>query len=283
VKIPEGNNSVEKMVEIPSDAVTGLRAVPGETSNVKWCRGIRLDVETGAEGFALLQRLLDHISQFTHQWWIRAVHDPQLGPIRFGGAIANDFHILRTARRHGAGKVEATWYGALQRQRSLGYGMPLDSGKWLLAGAHTQGGKRADQGLLSFYDGMAAYMAGQDDKCILNLTIAVEIMLSKHSVAVQKKEPSTLEKALRKTALVEDDVRDVLLRLKDDRNSVAHGRQPYVLTHDNRYTLEKYLSAVAELVHGYLQSIPAGSWPEIMDLTLEDSKVRIGKARQRRP
>ena len=113
-----------------------------------------------------------------------------------GGTITKDFKVISELRHRGAGDIESTWYGAVQYQPHLGFGRPLTHGTWLLACHHTQEERKADQGLLAFYDGMADYMAGRDDKAILNLCIAVEIMLSKHSIAVLNRSPSRLEKAM---------------------------------------------------------------------------------------
>lgn len=272
ITVPEGIQKVERTVEIPSSAVRGARMEHGAGDTTKWCRGFRLDVETGADGLSALKLLLDHICQYTHQWWIRASHNPMLGYLRMGAAITKDFKIIPELRYRGAGDIEATWYGAVQYQPHLGFGSPLTHGTWLLAAHHTQEERKADQGLLAFHDGMADYMADQDHKAILNLCIATEIILSKHSAAVLKRSPSKLEKAARTTRLVDDKTRNVLAKLIADRNSVAHGREPYVISQDNRYSIEAYIQAVGQLVNSYLKAMPSGTWPQVMDLRLQSPK-----------
>ncbi len=272
ILLPEGIKTVERTVEIPSSAVRGARMEHGDRSTTKWCRAFRVDAESGVDELTILKLLIDHITQHTHQWWIRAAHHPMLGPLRMGATITKDFKIIPELRYRGAGEIESTWYGAVQYQPNLGFGSPLTRGTWFLSAHHTQEGRRADQGLLTFYDGMADYMAGQDHKSILNLCIAVEIMLSKHSVAVLKHQPSKLERAIRTTNLIDDNTRDVLGKLVTDRNSVAHGREPHIITHDNRYSLEIYIRAVRQLVNSYLHAMPLGAWPQVMDLRLQDIK-----------
>ncbi len=273
VLVPEGTQCVERAVQLPSSAVRGVRMEHGVSDTAKWCRAFRLDVQHGVDAIEILNLLLDHISQYTHQWWIRASHNPMLGPLRMGGAITKDFNIATELRHRGAGEIESTWYGAVQYQPSLGFGSPLNKGWWLLAAHHTQERRKADQGMLAFYDGMADYMAGRDDKAILNLCIATEIMLSKHSIAILKRTPSKLAKAIRTTNLVEKPVREKLKNLTIDRNQIAHGREPYLIGRDQENSVEIYIQAVRHLAGGYLNAMPPGEWPAVMDLRLENSKI----------
>jgi len=273
VLIPEGTRSVERNVQLPSSAVRGVRMEHGASDTEKWCRAFRLDVENGVDEIAILNLLLDHISQYTHQWWIRAFHNPMLGPVRMGGTITKDFSIATELRHRGAGDIESTWYGTCQYQPTLGFGSPLKKGEWLLSAHHTQEGRKADQGLLAFYDGMADYMGGRDNKAIINLCIATEIMLSKHSFAILKRAPSKLDKAVRKTKLVEEPIREKLKNLVSDRNQVAHGREPKLIGPDKENSVEIYIQAVRQLVTAYLNAMPLGDWPKVMDLRLDNSKI----------
>lgn len=272
VLVPEGTQDIERRVELPSSAVLGVRMQHGVSETTKWCRGIRIDFQSGADVTSILNLLLDHICQYTHQWWIRASYNPMLGPLRVGGAITKDFRITRELRYRGAGEVEASWYGAVQYQPNLGFGSPLTNGAWLLAAHHTQEGRKADQGLLAFYDGMADYMAGRHDKAILNLCIATEIMLSKHSFAILGCPPSKLDKAIRKTELVEKPIREMLKHLLIDRNQVAHGREVGQVHNEEKRSVEGYVHAVRHLVTAYLHAMPLGDWPEVMDLRLDKSQ-----------
>ena len=277
VSVPEGTHKLERWGALPTSVVRGARMEHGIREDLEWCRAFRLDVEKGADGLSTLLRLLDHVAQFTHQWWIRASHNPMLGPVRMGGEIKKDFSIATELRHRGAGDVESTWYGACPYQPTLGFGSPLKKGGWLLSAHHTQEGRKADQGLLAFYDGMADYMAGRDDKAILNLCIATEIMLSKHSTAILKKVPSKLEKAIRTTKLVGKPIREKLKHLRIDRNDVAHGREPHLIGQGKENTIEIYIQAVRHLVSAYLKAMPLGEWPKIMDLRLENPKILKGR------
>lgn len=273
VLIPEGTRSVERTVQLPSSAVRGVRMEHGTSDINKWCRAFRLDVENGADEIAILNLLLDHISQYTHQWWIRESHNPMLGPIRMGGTITKNFCIAAELRHRGAGNIQSSWYGSCQFQPNLGFGSPLKKRGWLISAHHTQEGRKADQGLLAFYDGMADYMASRNDKAILNLCIATEIMLSKHSFAILKRTPSKLEKAVRMTKLVEKPIREKLKNLLIDRNQVAHGREPNLIGPGKENSIEIYIQAVRHLVTAYLNAMPLGDWSGIMDLRLDNSKI----------
>jgi len=269
VLIPEGLEKVERSVPLPKSAVRGARMVHGTDKLLKWCRGIRVDTQSGVNSFGTLKLLLDHICQFTHQWWMRSPHNPMHGPLCMGGSTTKDFKIISELKYKGAGEVESTWHGICQYQPELGFGSPLAHGTWLLSCHHTQESRRADTGLLSFYDGMASYMAGSDDKAILNLCIATEIMLSKYSLKVLNQSPPKLERAIRKTNLVAQTTRETLANLNIDRNCVAHGREPFILGKRDGVTIEDYIRAVRDLTSAYLNSFPTGTWPEVMDARLE--------------
>lgn len=273
VQIPEGEDIVDNSVELHSSAVRGVRMEHGNSETLKWCRGVRIDFEIGADVTSTLNLFWEHLCQYTHQWWIRASHNPMLGPLRMGGAITKDHKIVRELRCRGAGEVESSWYGAVQYQPHLGFGSPLTRGGWLLAAQHTHDQRNPDQGLISFYDGMADYMAGHYEKAILNLCIATEIMLSKHSFAILKRSPTNLPKAIRTTMLVEGPVREVLKELLIDRNQVAHGSKIRNYDANGKPEVKKYLQAVSHLVSAYLNSMPQGEWPDIMGLKLDKSEI----------
>ncbi|WP_316980029.1 hypothetical protein [Shumkonia mesophila] len=272
VAVPEGLTKVARTVALPPSAVRGVRMEHGVGKGLQWSRAFRIDVENGANGLPTLTLLLDHIAQFTHQWWIRSSHNPMLGPFRMGGTITKDYRIIPELKYRGAGTVESTWYGAVEHQPILGFGSPLDRGKWLISAHHTQEGRDADQGLVAFYDGMAAFMSGHDQQAILNLCIATEILLSKHSLAVLDRSPPKLEKAVRDTRLVDEATKKTLSDLVRDRNCVAHGREPK-LVRDGKTTVKGYVQAVRRLIGGYLAALPQGGWPEVMTLKLDNGKI----------
>lgn len=273
VTVPEGEQRLERFAELPVSGVRGARMQHGVGEGLEWCRGFRLDVESGGDGLSVLREFLAHVAQFTYQWWLRASHNPMHGPLRMGGSIDKDHSIRHELRYEGAGDLESTWYGAVQYQLNLGYGEPLTRGTWLLCAHHTQEGRKPDQGLLSFHDGMADFMAGNDEKAILNLCIATEIMLSKHSLIVLGRPPSSLDQMVRKSPLLGDGLRATLRKLVMDRNCVAHGREPRMLRSDDLVTIELYIVTVKELVSQYLAAMPAGKWSEVMDLKLDNEKI----------
>lgn len=268
IGIPEGQYLVTGFTPIPSSAVKGVRIEPRLNKGTFWCRGMRLDVQAGTSPSTIIERLLEQICQYTHQWWIRAPHNPFLGMKRLGATIGKDFRVTQELRHQGGGQIESAWYGAVQSQVNLGIGSPLTKGTWRLACIHTGDGRRADQGILAFHDGFASYMARQDEKCILNLSLAMEIMLNKHRMAVQKKGPEKLEKLLRVSPLMDEETRDALKNLIIDRGHVAHGREPHLVGRDSRTTLESYIGAVRKLISNYLASIPQGQWPDIMNMQI---------------
>jgi len=274
VSIPEGSGEVSRTGRIPSEAVTGARMEYGVGPDAAWCRGLRADAQAGAAVQNMIKLLLDQICQYTHQWWLRAPHNSFLGMKRFGAAVGNDFRLLETLRYHGAGKVDSTWYAAVLHQPNLGIGSPLSRGTWLLVSDHVSNKRPADGGILGFHDAFADYMAGRDEKCILNLCIAAEILISKHRMAVLRKPPNeSLEKLIKTTPLVDNATKDDLTKLAIDRDHVAHGRPPYILTHNTAYTLERYIRAALKVLRAYLTSIPGGRWPDIMTM-------KVGRKRQ---
>jgi hypothetical protein len=273
VSIPEGMDKIERRHRFPTSVPKGLRVAHGMGDGLEWCRGLRADVESGAEPFPIIEALIRHITQTTHQWWLRAIHNPMLGMKRTGAQLTCDFKFASELRAEGTGQVESSWYGAAGYQPNLGFGAALTKGTWILSCAHVQDGRKVDQALLSFYDGMAAYMADEDGKAIINLCIAVEIMLAKHSLVVLNRLPGKLEKAVRTAKLIGEDVRQVLTQLVRDRNHVAHGREVDSSTVGSRYSLEDCLQAVNALVNAYLRSLPTGTWPRVMDLKIPGNQT----------
>lgn len=265
VQVPVGDIEVRGYQDIPSEAVKGARMVHSLGPDVIWCRGLRVDVQSGADRVDTLRLLLDHVCQYTHQWWLRGNHNPFLGSIRLGAAIAPDFSLLTPLRREGAGEVESTWYSAVSYQPNLGCGTPLTNGTWLLASHHVTEGRSADTGILGFHDALADYMAGRDDRCILNLGIAVEIMLSKARQTANPNAPNLrLEKLIKTSPIVDQSTKEILRKLAIDRDHVAHGRGPYILASDANDSIEGYLNAGRNVLSAYLEYIPTGSWPHIM-------------------
>jgi hypothetical protein len=273
ILIPEGIDKIEARVPMPSSAAKGLRVALGMGDGLEWCRGLRADVESGANPYPIIDSLIKHITQATHQWWLRAIHNPMLGMKRTGAQLTRSFKFASELRVEGAVQIESSWYGAGEYQPNLGFGAALTKGTWILSCAHVQDGRKVDQALLAFYDGMAAYMAEEDDKAILSLCISVEIMLAKHSLIVLGRAPVKLEKAVRTTRLIDENVRTILAQLVRDRNHVAHGRDIDSTTASGRYSLEDCLQAVSALVGAYLRSLPKGSWTRVMSLRIPGDHI----------
>jgi hypothetical protein len=264
-QIPGGEEFVSSRDPLPSESVGGVRMTHGTMNGASWCRGLRVDVQHDADVMKAIPLLLDQICQYTHQWWLRATHNPFLGPKRFGASVDTNFRPMNALRAHGRKEVESAWYGAVQFQPNLGIGGPLTKDLWLLSCHHVANGRAADTGILSFHDAFSDYMAGRDDKCVLNLAIAVEILLSKHRQYVLKRTPNeTLDKMIRTSNLVPASVRETLLKLAIDRGHVAHGKPPYIVGKHKEFSLERYLQATRELLDAYLHSIEPGTWPTVM-------------------
>lgn len=265
VQVPVGNLEVKGYEDIPTDAVKGARMSHTVGENIVWCRGLRVDVEAGANLRETFGLLLDQLCQYTHQWWLRARHNPFLGVPRLGAAIAGDYTLLAPLRYEGAKEVESTWYGAVAYQPNLGWGAPLKNGTWLLASHHVAEGRQADTGVLGFHDALADYMADRDERCILNLCIAVEIMLSKaRYTATPNASNLKLEKLIKKSTIIDNSTKETLRQLAIDRDHVAHGRRPHILASNPSVTIEGYLNAGRDVLSAYIGSIPAGAWPDIM-------------------
>jgi len=214
VEIPEGLKAVEEATLIPGDAVTGVRAEHGLLPNAVWGRGLRIDVQSGANVQDVIGLLLDHICQYTHQWWVRGTHNPFLGFQRLGAAVNRNYHTEKLFGYKGATEIESPWYGTVRFQPVLGAAALLTKTTWSEIARHISQGQSADVGVLQIHEAVADYMAGRDDKCVMNLSIGVEILLNKHWQGVLNR-PSNdkLEKIVRKTPLLNDETKETLSKL----------------------------------------------------------------------
>lgn len=270
IVFPEGVSKIERASQIPSHAVTGVRATHRTPPGTSWCRGLRIDVQLGADVGRVIGLLIDHLSQYTHQWWLRGSHNPFFGIKQLGAAMDNDFKPLQLFEYKGADKIESPWYGAVEFQPALGIVAPISKEVWLHIGQHLNNGDAADIGILGMHDAFSDYMAGRDEKCILNLCISVEILLSKHRrIKLGKEDNEKLDKMIRTTKLVDDRTKQELKTLMIDRGHVAHGRAPYMMGRDPQYTIERYILAARKLLLAYLADIPADLWPKFMNMKLD--------------
>ena len=147
---------------------------------------------------------------------------------------------------------------------------PLNEHIWGIVGFNVRRMTGADPGLLAFSESLADYMAGDDDRCILDLCLCVEILGNKREMLKGHRDVS-FKKLIRKTDLVDGATRSVLNKLFIDRGHVAHGRPIHVLSSDPQYTLETYIEAVRMLVTEYISRIGT-KWKDSLDLTVGKSK-----------
>jgi hypothetical protein len=272
IAIPEGFQIVETNTAIPKDAVTGVCAQHGLLPNAVWARGLRMDVQSGTDVQFVIGLLLDHICQYTHQWWVRGTHNPFFGFHRLGAAIDANFRTRTLFGYKQAAKIESPWYGTVRFQPNLGSAALLSKTTWSQIIKHISQGQPADVGVLGIHEAFADYMAGRDEKCILNLCIGIEILLNKHWQAVLKNSSNDkLDKIVRKTPLLDEETRETLSKLIIDRGHVAHGRAPYILATNPNYKIETYISAGKRVLEKYLASIPDGAWPQLMTMRINRS------------
>lgn len=273
VEVPTGIHKVASLKKISESAVKGVKSEHNFHADALYTQGIRLDCQRKFPEDRLLKDLLDQIVQYTHQWWLRSPQSPFRGPFRLGAAIDRSFNTLDELRYHGAGKVESSWYGARQTQRPFGFERPVTRNIWLLCLNNIKKMIPADLGLLSFSDALADYMAGESEKCILDLSICFEILANKRLIAEGKKPESSIGKILRRSSLVGNKAVETIRRLSIDRDHIAHGRPPYVLG-SKGMTIEIYLDAIREVVNQYLHSTEPGKWPEMAALRLPSTLKR---------
>jgi len=117
----------------------------------------------------------------------------------------------------------------------------------------------SDVGILGVHEAVADYMARRDEKCILTLCIAIEILLNKYwQVVLKRPGNDSLDKIVRMTPLVDESTRECLKKLIVDRGHVAHGRVPHIVSKNQKFTMETYLAAGKRVLDKYLASIPPG-------------------------
>jgi len=274
VVIPEGNIKLEDFKPIPNSAVNSFHLEQHSSARQEYyCQGLRIDVEIGAPINKIINILLEQICQYTHQWWLRSGISPFNGMKRFGFSIGNNFEIIKELRYHGAGNVESSWHAVRQTQLQLGIELPLDSQKWLLIGNHVAHLRPAEAGFIAFYDAIASYMAEEDEQCILNLSLCVEILGNRRRLLLNQSDIKA-DELLTTTDLVDDNIKAVLKKLFIDRGHVAHGRPAHVLTTDSTFTIERYIEAVRAFLSGYNQKLKPEDW-------ITSSSLEIGKSRKK--
>lgn len=266
--IPEGEDDIERSTRIPPSALRGLSSRYALKKGIVFCQGLRVDCQRGMPEREIVSRLLTHITQYTHQWWLRAGTSPFNGWGRFGAEIGQDFSLREELRYEGAGTIYSTWYGMCQTQKPLGIEVPLTNNLWLLSFHHASKGNSADAGFLSFYDALVAYMASDDPTCIFRLTNCVEILGSKRRLLLGLKVFKRERDLIRKTDLVDEPTRRILKKLFIDRDHVAHGRETYLVGRKGEPRIEDYVEAVREVLSRYLGLLKPGEWPPASQLQL---------------
>ena len=93
IAIPTGKDFVAEKKPLPETAVMGFNSEL-KIKDSEWCRGFRIDAEFGIKFENKLDILLEQIAQYKQQWWLRAIHNPFLGPLRFAGQIDSDFNFV---------------------------------------------------------------------------------------------------------------------------------------------------------------------------------------------
>ena len=280
VKIPEGTRKVESFKEIPSSVSKSLSSMPSnEDQNVSFCRGLRLDIESGFNTPGLIESLLEQICQHTHQWWLRSSNSPFNGLMRFGAEIDRNNHLREELKFSGAKKIESTWYVARETQNLLGIELPLTNSKWLLVCHNISIEQKADSGIIAFHDALASYMANDEVRCVFKMCLCIEILGKKRRLLLGLN-PVPADELIRTTDLVSDEHRAMIKRLFVDRGHVAHGREPPNLNKNNREAqLESYLEATRDLLRMYLNSLKPGEWPEASQLLVRRRKKSTAQAR----
>ncbi|WP_379989938.1 hypothetical protein [Dongia soli] len=274
VHIPEGDNTVSSYQPVPSSAVKGVVVEPRSDEGELYCQGIRLDIEADFPEDVVLKEIVDQITQYTHQWWLRSAQAPFRGPFQLGGSINKNYRLLSELKYRGAGDVESTWYGARQTQQLMGIERPLTSSLWLLCLHNVQSRIPADNGLLAFADALGHYMAREDERCILDLAICFEILANKRQMIAGEKAESKNKNLLKKTDLVDGRIANIIAKLIIDRDHVSHGRPPYILGSSDEISIETYLDAMRVVVNKYLSLVQPGEWPKLAAMRLESTRRR---------
>ncbi len=273
VKFPEEINGNVSLLSLPQSAVKGATIEPRSSDAHTYCHALRFDVENGFGELPLLKALIDQLVQYTNQWWLVSPESPFRGPALMCAHIDKEFHTMQELRYSGAGDVPSPWYGMVQTQMPLGLEKPLTEQLWLQCLRNIQGNIPAEIGLLTFNDAIAQYMAGEDERCILNLCVCFEILASKRLLADTGKTESKNKKSLDRTTLAQGKTAEIIGKLIIDRDHVSHGRPPHILR-QNPDMMKEYLEAICSVVNRYLQALKPGEWPQMTGLTLSSTRKR---------
>jgi hypothetical protein len=237
-------------------------------------------MERGFPYSNVFQEVIDHIAQYTHQWWLRAPRSPFRGNVYLSAFINRDYNVRDEFYYKGAGEVESTWLGATESQELLGFEKLLTKETWHSCAMALERSIPAETGILAFSDAVAQYMADNDLRCLLNLTDSFEILANKKQMLDGHRPESRKDKLLEKTPLASSPSKAVITKLFADRDNVAHGRQPYALNRDGTTTIESYLGAVGEVVETYLKTLKLGEWEKASRMEISRKKKKSKKPRK---
>jgi hypothetical protein len=130
-------------------------------------------------------------------------------------------------------------------------------------------------GFSFFADAIAAYMAGDDERCILDLALCFEILANKRHKLDFDKFESKARKLREKSRLIDSKATSQIIeKLFIDRDHVAHGRPPYILGRNDGVSIESYLEAINGVVNLYLNYIRPEEWSILSSLRLDSTRRR---------
>lgn len=267
VFLPEGQNEVEMYFSLSPTVTPGATAHPQIGPGVFFCQGLRIDVKGRPDTYRLLRQIIDHLCQYTHQWWLRAPFSPFRGPKRFGSAISRDFRLIDELKHRLINKLESSAYGCCQIQSLTGMEIPLSNHLWLLSMAQVIEGRRPESGLLAFHDAVSSYKGNEDERCVFHLCLTVEILGNKHRILKGQK-PTKADRLIEQTPLLPKERKELLRKLFVDRGHVAHGRDLHHLRKDREIRIEDYLMVVRDFVSNYLNAVSGQPWPDIADMRI---------------
>jgi hypothetical protein len=274
IQIPTGKKTIESWTAFPDTMAKNFQSQWHFNDKSSNCQGLRLDVEDGAPEEKIINIFLEQVCQFTYQWWLRSRQSPFQGMKRYTLCVDKDFNILKELCYHEAKEVATSCYPTKTSQTLLGIEKPLDKRIWDIVSSNIRNMTRADTELLAFNEAVADYMADDDERCILDLSLCVEILGNKRRI-LQGQRDVAADRLIRETDLVDEATRSVLKKLFIDRGHVAHGRPIHILTTDSNYTLEVYMEAVRTLVSGYL-SLIQGKWKDSLALSIGKAGKKKG-------
>lgn len=262
--IPEGEQTVTRLVRLASDAVTGLVAENVPVEGARYCQALRIDTNGPAEIHKIVQILLEQVCQHTHQWWLRGRANPFAGIRRLGCDVNQDFSLVEIFRHHGAGDLASPWHGTIETQSLLGIEHALTEQTWKKCIDQAAAGMRGDMGLLAFHDAISYYMDADEVLCIISMTLTVEILGNKRRLLLGKK-PTGFSELIRTSDLIDSAAQPIIQKLFIDRGHVAHGRRP-PRSEGRADRLFEYLEAVRTVVSAYTSKLSTADWPTASQL-----------------